>query len=142
MIPNLGIDVPFVIDAYAKDYVAASSEQLKITSSTDTLPKSIVLGDRGGTVVAQLRDKQANPVAGIEVMMLADPSGLPSNSRGSWTHVKSFHQVGNSSSLGNVRFSGVPVGKILVRAKFDQGVAEQRATVVSGQELSLQLTEP
>lgn len=95
MIPNLGIDVPFVIDAYAKNYVAASSEQLKITSNTDTLPKSIVLGERGGAVVVQLRDKP--------------------------------------------RFSGVPVGKILLRAKFDQGVVEQEATVVSGQGLSLQL---
>ena len=74
--------------------------------------------------------------------MLADPSGLPSTSRGSWIHVRSFHQVGDCSSLGNVRFSGVPVGMILVRVKFDQGVAEQSATVVSGQELSLQLTEP
>ena len=74
--------------------------------------------------------------------MLADPSGLPSNSRGSWTHLRSFHQVGDSSSLGNVRFLGVPVGMIPVRAKSDQGVAEQSATVDSGQELSLQLTEP
>ena len=129
IIPNLGVDVPFVVDVNARDYVATSSEQYKITSDTNALPKSTVLSEKGGTVVAQLRDKQGNPLPGVQVIIMADPSGRPSGSRGSWLHAKSLHQIGSTSSLGNIRLSGVSTGNILVRAKFNEGVVEQRATI-------------
>ncbi len=142
MILNLGVNVPLVIDVYANGYVATSSEQLKITAGARTLPKNIELVNRGGTVIVQLRDKLDAPVAGAQVMILADPSGWPSESRGSWMHARSFHQAGNTSDLGNIRFSGVPAGKVLIRAKFADGVAEQRTTVVPDQEIPLRIVAP
>ena len=44
-----------------------------------------------------------------------------------------------TSRLGNVRFRGVPPGRIIVRVKASGGATEQRAVVSSGQEIQITL---
>ncbi len=59
--------------------------------------------------------------------------------KGSWLHHKSFRQRAVTSALGNVRFPGVPPGRIIVRAKTPEESIEQRAVAVTNQELRLTL---
>ena len=71
--------------------------------------------------------------------LLADPAGLGAESRGSWLHPRAFRQQGVTSRLGNLRFRGVPPGRIIVRVKAARGTAEQRVVVSEGQELRITL---
>lgn len=135
---SVGIQVPFYVDVYAVDYVAASSKRTKLAAGAATMD-DIVLGEPGASVVVNLRDKSGSPVSGSGVMLFADPAGLSSEARGSWLHHKSFRQRAVTSALGNVRFSGVPPGRIIVRAKTSAESIEQRAVAVSAQELRLTL---
>lgn len=59
--------------------------------------------------------------------------------RGSWLHHRAFRQERFTSSMGNVRFTGVPPGRIIARIKTADGTTEQRAVVSSGQELDITL---
>ena len=138
LLRGVGIQVPFYVDVYAPDYVAASSKRTKLTAGAATMD-DIVLGEQGASVVVNLRDKSGSPVYGSEVMLFADPAGLSSEARGSWLHHRSFRQRAVTSALGNVRFSGVPPGRIIVRAKTPAESVEQRAVAVSAQELRLTL---
>ena len=138
LIPDVGIQVPFVIDVLAPDYPPASSKRVKLAAGTTKLD-DIVLGDKGGTVVVNVADKADSAVSGMTVMLLADPAGLGADTRGSWLHHRAFRQRGVTSSLGNVRFAGVPPGRIIARIKTADGTAEQRIVVTSGQELRITL---
>ena len=89
-----------------------------------------------------LNDKAGNPVSGAGVMLLADPAGLPAESRGSWLHQRAFRQRAATSSLGNVSFTGVPPGHIIVRVKTASDTIEHRGTAVSNQELQVSLVLP
>ena len=71
--------------------------------------------------------------------LLADPTGLESENRGSWLHPRTFRQPGVASPLGNVRFRGVPTGRIIVCVKTADSAADQRAVVSGGQELGVTL---
>lgn len=138
LLRDVGIQVPFYVDVYAADYVAASSKRTKLAAGS-TVMDDIVLGEPGASVVVNLRDKSGSPVSGSDVMLFADPAGLSSEARGSWLHHRSFRQRSATSVLGNVRFSGVPPGRIIVRAKTSAESVEQRAVAVSAQELRLTL---
>ena len=84
-----------------------------------------------------LVDKAGNPVSGASILLLADPAGLPAEARGSWLHHRAFRQRAVTSSLGNVRFTGVPPGRIIVRAKTAAAALEHRGTAVSDEELQV-----
>lgn len=138
LLRDVGIQVPFYVDVYAADYVAASSKRTKLAAGAAAMD-DIVLGEPGASVVVNLLDKSGAPVSGADVMLLADPAGLSSEARGSWLHHRSFRQRAAASARGNVRFSGVPPGRIIVRAKTSAESIEQRAVAVSAQELRLTL---
>ena len=141
LLQNVGIQVPFVVDVLAPGYPPASSKQTKLNAGT-TLMEDIVLGQPGATVVVGLVDKVENPVSGAGVMLLADPAGLPAAARGSWLHHRAFRQRAVTSSLGNVRFTGVPPGHIIVRVKTSSDTLEHRGTAVSNQDLQVSLVLP
>ena len=141
LLQSVGIEVPFVVDVLAPNYPPMSSKLSKLSAGTTEM-QDIALGAAGATVVVGLVDKAGDPVAGAAVLLLADPAGLPSESRGSWLHHRAFRQRAVTSALGNVRFSGVPPGRILVRVKTAGDTVEHRGTAVSEQELSVSLVLP
>lgn len=104
--------------------------------------EDIVLGEPGATVVVGLVDRAGNRVPDAGVLLLADPAGLPAESRGSWLHHRAFRQRAVTSTLGNTRFTGVPPGRIIVRVKTDSYAVEHRGTAVSNQELRVSLVLP
>ena len=137
----MGIQVPFVVDVLAPNYPPASSKQTKLVAG-QTEMTDIVLGEQGAAVVVEYVDKTGSPAPDATVILLADPAGLPSAARGSWFHARAFRQRAVTSALGNARFSGVPPGRIIVRVKNSNGVAEHRGIAVSGQELQIRLWMP
>ena len=141
LIQDVGIQVPFVVDVLAPDYPPASSTRTQL-SAGDTRLDDIVLGDRGAVVVVHVLDMVDTAASDVGVVLLADPAGVGADARGSWLHHRAFRQRGFTSSLGNVRFTGVPPGRIIVRIKTADGTTEQRAVVSSGQELNLTLRRP
>ena len=72
----------------------------------------------------RILDKEDRAVGDAAVTLLADPAGLGAEARGSWLHPRSFRRRGVTSRLGNVRFRGVPPGRIIVRVKAAKGTAE------------------
>ena len=138
MLRDVGIEVPFVVDVLAPHYPPISSERTKLAAGKTEM-EDIVLGKPGATVVVGLVDKAGNAVSGAGVMLLADPAGLPAEARGSWLHHRAFRQRGVTSALGNVRFTGVPPGRIIVRVKTADAAIEHRGTAVSDQELQVSL---
>ena len=138
LIQDVGIQVPFVIDVLAPGYPPASSKRVKLAAGATKLDE-IILGDQGASVVVQVLDKADLAVYGVTVMLLADPAGLGADTRGSWLHHQAFRKQGVTSRLGNVRFSGVPPGRIIARIKTTDGTTEQRAVVSAGQELQITL---
>ncbi len=87
-------------------------------------------------------DKDGKPVRDAGVMLLADPAGLSSESKGSWLHHLAFRQWAVTSALGNARFAGVPAGRILVRVKTSDGTWQQQGVAASNEELRLTLKMP
>ena len=137
-IQDVGIQVPFVVDVLAADYPPASSKRTTLISGETTLD-DIVLGLRGAVVVVRVLGKTDTATSDVGVLLLADPAGVGDDARGSWLHHRAFRQRRFTSSLGNVRFTGVPPGRIIVRIKTADGTTEQRAVVSSGQELPITL---
>ena len=138
MLRDVGIEVPFVVDVLAPHYPPISSERTRLAAGKTEM-EDIVLGKPGATVVVGLVDKAGDPVSGAGVMLLADPAGLPAEARGSWLHHRAFRQRAVTSSLGNVRFTGVPPGRIIVRVKTADAAIEHSGTAVSNQELQVSL---
>ena len=100
----------------------------------------IVLGVPGAPVVVTLLDdKGVSPVPDTWVTLLADPAGLAAEDRDSWLQYRAFRQRARTSSLGNVRFTGVPPGRIFVRAKTETGSAKAWAGAVSNQEVRVSM---
>ena len=145
LIRDVGIQVPFVVDVLASDYPPASSKRTTLAAG-ETRLDDIVLGNRGASVVVQVLDNADGAVSDVTVLLLADPAGLGNDTRGSWLHPRGFRRQGVTSQLGNVRFSGVPPGRIIARVKTadsnNSTSAEQRAVVSSGQELRITLRMP
>ena len=141
LLRDVGIEVPFVVDVLAPDYPPASSTLTKLVAG-DTLMDDIVLGEPGAIVVVELLDKAAHPVPDTWVTMLADPAGMSSDAQGSWLHSRAFRQRAVTSALGNVRFTGVPAGRVIVRIKTATDLIEGRGIAVSNQVLRFSLTRP
>ena len=138
LIPDVGIKVPFVVDVLAPDYPPVSSERMEMADGEAEL-ETIILRQQGASVMVQVLDVADRAVGDATVMLLADPAGLAARSRGSWLHHRAFRQRGVTSRLGNVRFRGVPPGRIIVRVKAAGAAAEHRAVVVGGQEFRITL---
>ena len=138
LLRDVGIEVPFVVDVLASNYPPISSDRTRLTAGKTELG-DIVLGKPGATVVVELVDKDDAPVRDALVTLLADPAGLTAEARGSWLHHQAFRQRAVTSALGNVRFTGVPPGRIIVRAETHSEAIEQRAVSVSNQELRMTL---
>ena len=136
---TVGTGVPFVVDAHAPSHVAATSQQFTVREGANRPLEDIVLRDFGATVVTSLLDGGNAPVRGAVVSLIADPAGRSPEAHGSWLHHRSFRQQKTTSSLGNVRFSGVPPGRIIIRAKGRLSEVEERTSVIEGQELRLVL---
>ena len=137
--PNVGTGVPFVIDVHAPHYVAATSRRFTVGAGGTHTLDDIVLRDPGATVVARLRDRDGAPASGVAVLLLADPAGRAAETSGSWLHHRSYRQLKRTSHLGSVRFSGVPPGRVIVRARGLSSAIEERASVFEGQELRLEM---
>ncbi len=140
LIRDVGINVPFVVDVLAPEYTPTSSKRIKLAAGDRKMDEIVIaLDKRGAGVVVQVLDKTDRVVGDAAVTLLADPAGLGSKARGSWLYPRAFRQRGITSRLGNVRFRGVPPGRIIVRVKTARGAAEQRAVVSAGQELRVTL---
>lgn len=136
LIRDVGIQVPFVVDVLAPDYLPVSSRRTRLRAG-ETILEEIVLGERGASVLVQVLDEFDSPVPDAASTLLADPAGLGTETRGSWLHHRAFRQRAITSRLGNVRFRGVPPGRIIVRVKTSRRIAKQRAVVSPGEELRL-----
>ena len=137
----VGIDAPFVVDVLAPHHAPVSSERTRLAAG-ETEMEDIVLKEPGATVIVELLGRDGSPAPDVAVTLLADPAGLPEEARGSWLHHRAFRQRGVTSSLGNVRFTGVPAGRVIVRAKARRETVEQRAVAASNQELRVRLMLP
>ena len=138
LIQDVGIQTPFVVDVLASDYPPVSSKLIKLAKGETELD-DIVLVERGASVVVQVLGKSDQAVSGAGLLLLADPTGLGTEARGSWLHHRAYRQRGTTSSLGNFRFRGVPPGRIIVISKVSGRTTEQRAVVSAGQELRMTL---
>jgi len=136
---DVAVDLPFVVDVYAKGYVATSSSLFKIAKGFDKPLQDIVLKYVGAIVVVTVLDKDGVPMPSVEVTMRADPSRLDDDVRGSWLHHKSYYQRSVTSPRGNVRFPGTPAGRVLISAKTPSGILEQRSVATEGQHLRIVL---
>ena len=142
LLQNVGIQVPFVVDVLAPNYPPASSKLTKLNAGAAQM-EDIALGQPGATVVVGLVDKAGDPVSGAGVMLLADPGGAACRVAGLLAASSgAFRQRAVTSSLGNVRFTGVPPGRIIVRVKTAGDTLEHRGTAVSNQELQVSLVLP
>ena len=142
LLQDVGIQMPFVVDVLAPNYAPASSKLTKLEEG-ETQMDDIVVGTPGATVVVELLDdKGVSPVPDTWVTLLADPAGLASEDRDSWLHYQAFRQRAVTSSLGSVRFTGVPPGRVLVRVKTETGSAKAWADAVSKQETPVSLRLP
>ena len=138
LLQDVGIQVPFVVDVLAPHYPPISS-RLTTLAEGETKIEDIVLGKPGATVVVELVDKEDFPVSDAWITLLADPAGLTEAAQDSWLHSRAFRQRAVTSALGNVRFTGVPPGRIIVRVKTATDSIEGRGIAESNQELWLSL---
>lgn len=138
----VGVDVPFVVDVLAPNYPPVSSGLIKL-SGGETHIEDIDVGEPAGTVVVKVLDATGLfPVVDATVMLLADPSSLLAEDRDSWLHHLAYRQRAVTSELGNVQFSGVPPGKIIVQVKTVTSVVKQSAVVGFNEELQITLEVP
>lgn len=112
------------------------SELTEMVAGENKMEK-IVLGKPGATVMVELVDKEDFLVPDAGVTLLADPAGLPDKAQGSWVHSRVFRQWPVTSALGNVRFTGVLPGRIIVRVKTATDSIEGHGIAESNQELGL-----
>lgn len=138
-LPNVGVGKPFYIDVYAPSYLAKSSKRIKLEAGQQKV-NDIILEDPGGTVVVELVNEDGLPVSGVEVLLFADTAAWPQDAEGSWLHHNSFEQRGTASEHGNVRFSGVPPGRIAVEVKTKDGRVTEELTAVANQETKVTLS--
>ena len=139
LVRDVGIDVPFYFDVLAPGYAPTQSGRLKLAVGESKLA-DIVLTKPEAVVEVTVRDKIGDAIRGARVTLLADPANYPRTARGSWLFPRRYRQRARTSSLGNVRFSGVPPGRVRLTAETDEGRAEGIATAVEGAEFPLTLT--
>ena len=138
---NVGVGVPSYVDVLAPGYPPAHSEQLKLEAGTTKIER-IVLGEKGATVVVEVTNKSGDPLEGVEVVLIADPATFAQSAHGSWLFPMGFRKRLETSGSGTARFTGVPPGKVAVRAKTDYSSLQGAATAASNQEVSITLVAP
>jgi len=141
VLDNVGIDVSFYVDVLAPGSPPAHSKQLKLAAGTTKIEK-IVLGEKGATVVVDVTDKEGDPLKGVEVVLFADSANFAQSARGSWLFPMGFRKRVETSESGTARFTGVPPGKVVVRAKTSVSSLQGVATAASNQEVSITLVAP
>lgn len=115
------------------------SSSRSLRGRADRSRMDIVLRESSSTVLVKVLEKSGSPLADADVFLVADPAGLPPKADGSWVHHRSFRRMGTTSSPGNIRFTGVPPGRFIVRAEADSASIEERTVVFSGQESTVVL---
>ena len=142
LLQHVGVDVSFVVDVLAPEYLPQSSKRFK-RGADETKLDNIRLTERGGTVNVAVTDASNSPVAEARVYLLADPASYEPAERGSLLHGRVYHQDALTSGFGNVRFATVPVGRIRV-GLYDTGgkLHTSEATVAEGQRLRLAVRLP
>lgn len=138
---GVGIQTPFYIDVLAQNYMPMHSKLFKLSAGVTEL-ENIMLDEPGGTIVVSVMDKTGAPASNIAVTLYADPTGYPATARGSWLLHRGFRQQEVTSAMGNVRFSGVPLGRVLVRIVTSTDKIESRAVATSGTEVQLRMSLP
>lgn len=142
LLQGVGIEVPFVVDVLTPHHPPVSS-RLTMVAPGEVQMEDIVLGDRGATVVVELLDAHGiSPIPDTWVTLLADPDALAAEDRDSWLHHRAFRQRAVTSALGHSRFTGVPPGRVLVRVKTEDGIAQEWTDAVSDQEHRITLRTP
>lgn len=139
LVRNVGIQVPFYIDVLAPGHAPTQSKRFTRAAGATKL-EDIVLTKTEAVVVVTVRDKIGAAVRGATVTLFADPANYPQKARGSWLLPRGFRQSARTSPMGNVRFSGVHPGRVLVKTETNEGTAGTIATVVGGAVFSLTLT--
>lgn len=139
LLRDVGIDVPFFVDVHAPGFVPVSSKRFKRPEG-DTELEDIVLGPHGATVLVQVLDLGSIPVSGAEVVVLADPAGYEAGEHESLLHGRAYAQQQQSSTFGNVRFAGVPPGRIRIHAWTPSGESKREERVGEGESLRVTMT--
>lgn len=136
---SVAIDVPLFVDVHAPGYVPEASKRIT-RSAGDTELKEIILGTQGGTVLVQVIDLGGTPVGGADVVLLADPAGYEAGEHGSLVHGRAYTQQSRSSTFGNVRFAGVPPGRVRIHAWTPSGESKREERVGEGETLRVTVT--
>ena len=122
MLSDVGVGVPFFVDVFAQGYRPVASSKT-VRADGETQLEDIALMDEGGTVLVRVLDLSGSPATDIQVVLLADPAGFRTDERGSILLSRAFNQQNSTSRFGNVRFTGVPPGRIRLHAMSPQGQA-------------------
>ncbi len=138
MLSDVGIGVPFYVDVFAQDYRPRVSPRT-MQAAGETHLEDIALVDEGGTVLVRVHDMSGSPAPAIQVALLADPAGYRTEERGSLLLSRAFHQQETTSRFGNVRFTGVPPGRIRLHAMSPLGQAWTETRVDEKQILEIAL---
>jgi len=140
-INGVGVDISFFIDVHSPLHFPTTSKKITLRLG-ETKVDDIILSEPVAVVIIKVVDKLGEPISGAEVSVVADSSGMPAAAGESWILHEAFQKHGYTSSQGNLRFSGVPPGRILVVAKTLQGTVEQSSTAQALQELRITLRIP
>ena len=110
-----------------------------VRADGETQLEEIALVEEGGTVLVRVLDMSGSPATDIQVVLLADPAGYRTEERGSILLSRAFSQQDSTSRFGNVRFTGVPPGRIRLHAMSPQGQAWTETRVDEKQILEIAL---
>lgn len=138
MLSDVGIGVPFFVDVFAHGYRPVASPKT-MRADGETQLEEIALAEEGGTVLVRVLDPSGAPVTDIQVVLLADPGGFRTDERGSILLSRAFNQQDSTSRFGNVRFNGVPPGRIRLHAMSPAGQAWTETRVDEKQILEIVL---
>ena len=131
-VPSVAIGVPFFVDVHAIGRLPVSSGTTTITQATTQI-NDIFVGSVGAIVIVHLTDESGSPIGDANVVVIADPAGYKERAYGSLLHGNAYTQRRLTSSFGNVRFDGIPPGKIRIHAWNDSGEVRMEEFVTEGQ---------
>lgn len=139
LLRDVGIDVPFFVDVHAPGHTPVASKRIRRPEG-DTELEDIVMGSQGATVLVQVLDLGSTPVSGADVAVLADPAGYGEGEHESLLHGRAYAQQQQSSTFGNVRFAGVPPGRIRIHAWTPGAESKREERVGEGETLRVAVT--
>ena len=135
LLQAVGIDVEFVVDVLADEYLPKSSKRFK-RAAEDTLLDDIVLDRRGGTAHVQVLDSSGALIGGVRVHLSADPAGYTADERGSLLHGRVYNQRADTSGFGNVLFTRVPPGRIRFSVYTQDGEIKKETSIAENEQVS------